>query len=128
MEGEFRHWDHRFEWTRAEFEKWAIDITKEYPEYSVEFDGIGKHWDGDDSKGFCSQAAIFTRRNSERAFVMEKDTVEDFPNFEKSSPEVENIHQSFEKLFSCTIPAFDFDMNLYQRVMQALDPVLGWVK
>ena len=31
-------------------------------EYEVKIDGIGRHWGGDHSHGFCSQAAIFERK------------------------------------------------------------------
>ena len=59
--GKYRHEDHRFEWSREEFSNFVNHILSLYPEYTVEYDGIGPHWGGDDSKGYCSQAAIFTR-------------------------------------------------------------------
>ena len=59
--GKFRHEDHRFEWTRKQFSNFVNRILRQYPEYRVDFDGIGPHWGGDDSKGHCSQAAIFSR-------------------------------------------------------------------
>lgn len=60
LEG-FRHWDHKFEWTRKEFEMWAKDICKRFPEYSVQFYQIGE---GPLDKkqlnfGGVSQCAIF---------------------------------------------------------------------
>ncbi|XP_044019821.1 protein PFC0760c [Aphidius gifuensis] len=60
MEG-FRHWDHKFEWTRKEFEDWANNIIKKYPEYEVTFDGIGAGPSGSEHLGKCSQMAIFNR-------------------------------------------------------------------
>ncbi|KAI8926186.1 hypothetical protein BC831DRAFT_457830 [Entophlyctis helioformis] len=36
----FRHYDHRFEWTRAEFEAWATAAAEAY-DYDVEFGGVG---------------------------------------------------------------------------------------
>lgn len=60
MEG-FRHWDHKFEWTRKEFEDWANNIIKKYPEYEVTFDGICAGPSGTEHLGKCSQMAIFNR-------------------------------------------------------------------
>ena len=40
--GNFRHWDHRFEWTREEFKNWADKICLEYPGYTYETSGIGE--------------------------------------------------------------------------------------
>ena len=44
FEGPFRHWDHKFEWTRSEFQNWVQTcIVDKYPDYIVErFDGLGK--------------------------------------------------------------------------------------
>ena len=40
QEGQMRHDDHRFEWTRKEFEIWAKNTAKKYS-YQVEFSPIG---------------------------------------------------------------------------------------
>ena len=32
-------------------------------DYKVRIDGIGRHWGGDHSQGYCSQAAIFERKS-----------------------------------------------------------------
>ncbi|NGX61698.1 MAG: Ubiquinone biosynthesis O-methyltransferase [Chlamydiae bacterium] len=40
-EGEFRHSDHRFEWTRQEFEKWSQAVAETF-HYSVCFEPIGE--------------------------------------------------------------------------------------
>lgn len=57
----FRHWDHKFEWTRKEFEMWAKDICKRYPRYSVQFYQIGKGPVDKEhlSFGGVSQCAVF---------------------------------------------------------------------
>jgi 3' terminal RNA ribose 2'-O-methyltransferase Hen1 len=39
--GQFRHRDHRFEWTREQFENWANGIAKRF-EYAVEFKPVGE--------------------------------------------------------------------------------------
>jgi len=36
FEGNLRHRDHRFEWTRKEFETWAVKVAEKYG-YSVRF-------------------------------------------------------------------------------------------
>ncbi|NBU28194.1 MAG: 3' terminal RNA ribose 2'-O-methyltransferase Hen1 [Caulobacteraceae bacterium] len=55
--GAFRHPDHRFEWSRAQFQAWASRICETYG-YSSAFSGIGiEH----DSLGAPTQMAVFTR-------------------------------------------------------------------
>ena len=39
--GKFRHPDHRFEWTRIEFQNWANNVTEKFG-YSVKFESIGE--------------------------------------------------------------------------------------
>ncbi|GAL84300.1 type 12 methyltransferase [Sporocytophaga myxococcoides] len=58
-EGAFRHSDHRFEWTRAEFEKWASGIATKY-NYEVRFEPIG---DWDVEVGAPSQMGVFKIKN-----------------------------------------------------------------
>jgi len=53
--GQFRHPDHRFEWTRAEFETWSRGIAERHG-YTVQFFGIG---DADASLGAPTQMALF---------------------------------------------------------------------
>lgn len=55
--GEFRHKDHRFEWTRDEFQKWATDTAAQYG-YQVVFEGIGE---AHETHGNPTQAGVFTR-------------------------------------------------------------------
>ena len=55
--GAFRHPDHRFEWTRAEFEAWGGRIGSTYG-YRPTFSGIG---DPDEALGAPTQMAVFTR-------------------------------------------------------------------
>uniref|UniRef100_A0A023FJ92 Small RNA 2'-O-methyltransferase n=1 Tax=Amblyomma cajennense TaxID=34607 RepID=A0A023FJ92_AMBCJ len=57
-----RHWDHKFEWSRAEFEQWCSKVLDRYPSYTVQFSGVG---DAPSDKyqgiGHCSQIATFKR-------------------------------------------------------------------
>ncbi|MER9050155.1 hypothetical protein NKH89_23320 [Mesorhizobium sp. M0923] len=55
--GAFRHPDHRFEWSRAQFETWAAKIGEIYG-YAATFSGIGAQ---DSTLGAPTQMAVFTR-------------------------------------------------------------------
>jgi len=55
--GQFRHQDHRFEWSRAEFHTWATDVASRCG-YHVRFLPIG---DVDVQVGPPTQMAVFTR-------------------------------------------------------------------
>lgn len=55
-ENEFRHDDHRFEWSRAEFEQWTQHVGQTY-NYRVEISSIGEE---DAKVGAPSQMAVFT--------------------------------------------------------------------
>lgn len=55
--GRFRHRDHRFEWTRAEFQAWAARIAAAEG-YAVAFQGVGAV---DAELGSPTQMAIFDR-------------------------------------------------------------------
>jgi 3' terminal RNA ribose 2'-O-methyltransferase Hen1 len=54
--GEFRHLDHRFEWTRAQFEGWARAQAEQF-RYEVRFESVGEV---DAELGPPTQMAIFT--------------------------------------------------------------------
>jgi 3' terminal RNA ribose 2'-O-methyltransferase Hen1 len=56
-EGALRHGDHRFEWTRSEFEHWARSVAGAHG-YEVRFEGIGP---ADAELGAPTQMGIFTR-------------------------------------------------------------------
>ncbi len=55
--GEYRHGDHRFEWTRREFQDWANDLARRQS-YRVEFVDIGETHVG---HGPPTQMAVFSR-------------------------------------------------------------------
>lgn len=56
--GQFRHNDHRFEWTRAEFQAWALQVAGQHG-YAVRFLPVGPE---DDTVGSPTQMGMFTRR------------------------------------------------------------------
>jgi 3' terminal RNA ribose 2'-O-methyltransferase Hen1 len=55
--GAFRHADHRFEWTRAEFSGWAATVASRH-EYQVTLSGVGPE---DPALGCPTQLAVFSR-------------------------------------------------------------------
>lgn len=55
--GRFRHADHRFEWTRAEFQAWSRAVAGRFG-YSVRFAPVGPD---DPEVGSPTQMAVFTR-------------------------------------------------------------------
>ncbi|MCO6042386.1 3' terminal RNA ribose 2'-O-methyltransferase Hen1 [Aeoliella sp. ICT_H6.2] len=55
--GEMRHSDHRFEWTRAEFETWAGGVAEQYG-YQVRFLPVGPE---EADLGAPSQMAVFSK-------------------------------------------------------------------
>jgi 3' terminal RNA ribose 2'-O-methyltransferase Hen1 len=57
LAGGFRHRDHRFEWTRAEFQAWAGSVAERYG-YTVDVSAIGPE---DPNVGSPTQMGIFTR-------------------------------------------------------------------
>ena len=58
----FRHFDHKFEWTRAEFVRWAQEICSNYS-YNVKFDGVG-HLPSSEPFGPCTQIAVFEKQST----------------------------------------------------------------
>ena len=59
--GNFRHKDHRFEWTRDEFQSWAVDVAKRFG-YTVVFHPIGPE---DENVGPPTQMAVFAQKIDE---------------------------------------------------------------
>jgi 3' terminal RNA ribose 2'-O-methyltransferase Hen1 len=55
--GRFRHHDHQFEWTRAQFETWARDVATRHG-YGVRFEPVGPV---DPSVGAPTQMGVFHR-------------------------------------------------------------------
>ena len=55
--GKFRHHDHRFEWTRAEFQSWANAVAARF-NYFVRFLPVGPE---DVEVGAPTQMGVFTR-------------------------------------------------------------------
>ena len=60
--GNFRHKDHRFEWTRDEFQSWATRISERFG-YTVVFRPIGPTTE---DVGAPTQMAVFSREDQEK--------------------------------------------------------------
>jgi 3' terminal RNA ribose 2'-O-methyltransferase Hen1 len=56
-DGQFRHRDHRFEWSRKEFQGWANNVAEKYG-YAVRFAPVGPE---DDLLGPPTQMGVFRR-------------------------------------------------------------------
>jgi len=57
-DGQMRHSDHRFEWTRSEFQVWGNRIAEKY-DYNVIYKSVG---DEDPDVGALSQMGVFTKK------------------------------------------------------------------
>jgi 3' terminal RNA ribose 2'-O-methyltransferase Hen1 len=57
--GRFRHEDHRFEWTRQQFQDWAARVAGHYG-YTIRYQPVGPQ---DDEVGALSQMGIFSRQS-----------------------------------------------------------------
>lgn len=58
--GQMRHSDHRFEWTRAEFQQWGNRIAEQY-NYNVIYKPVGEE---DPEAGALTQMAVFTTKQT----------------------------------------------------------------
>ncbi|XP_026952045.1 small RNA 2'-O-methyltransferase [Sagmatias obliquidens] len=56
----FRDSDHKFEWSRMQFQTWALDVANHYS-YSVEFTGVGEPPAGAEDVGCCTQIGVFRK-------------------------------------------------------------------
>lgn len=100
----FRHYDHKFEWTRTQFMQWAQNVCKQYQMYTVEFDGVGTLEGKSEAFGPCTQIAIFARQ------VDYTETVEDVADlvccdylFDKLQMNEENNSDHSQPLVDCKL-------------------------
>ncbi|XP_016148890.1 small RNA 2'-O-methyltransferase-like isoform X1 [Sinocyclocheilus grahami] len=97
----FRNYDHKFEWTRAEFQTWAHGVCREY-DYSVQFTGVGEavgHWR---DVGFCTQIGVFQRN---------------FDGINQSMSNAESLEPSVYKLLYKVVYPSLCDNNIYQKTL-----------
>ncbi|XP_057658267.1 dynein regulatory complex protein 1-like isoform X1 [Diorhabda carinulata] len=100
-----RHYDHKFEWTREQFEDWSNNIVTRFPDYTVFFSGAGNGPSGTEFLGKCTQIGIFVRRD-----VLEGDyTIEANRNRCDSS----HIHSSTCKCTCTACNIYSFGICTY---------------
>uniref|UniRef100_A0A8C9Z347 Small RNA 2'-O-methyltransferase n=1 Tax=Sander lucioperca TaxID=283035 RepID=A0A8C9Z347_SANLU len=108
----FRHSDHKFEWTRAEFKSWALKVCLEYG-YEVEFTGVGQAPPGQQERvGFCSQIGVFHWLGGRQECNM------------LFGDDAEDVF-SYTLLYSINYPSLH-DNNILQRVL--VSEVLYWAE
>ena len=97
-DGSFRHWDHKFEWTRDEFQKWCHGICLSYPDYAFEITGVGLPPEQFAHLGFCSQIAIFRKKENQSVAQNLPESIRyknfaqfHFPKRDESMPKVPEI-------------------------------------
>lgn len=61
--GKFRHFDHKFEWTREQFQDWSLNCCCRFPNYTVEFFGCGEAPLNHPNIGYCSQIGLFLNKD-----------------------------------------------------------------
>ena len=108
-EGTFRHDDHKFEWTRQEFEDWANNICVRFPDYCVQFHGIGK-LEGRESVGSCSQLGLFIRKD-----LLQSVDHEISENTENNNTQKTN---SYQLIHSVTYPFFRDIRTKHEKILE----------
>ncbi|KAL5291008.1 HENMT1 family protein [Megaselia abdita] len=63
LENGFRHYDHKFEWTRRQFKDWSFNICERFPNYLVSFFGAGIAPPDYLKLGPVTQIALFVRKD-----------------------------------------------------------------
>ncbi len=65
-QAKFRHWDHKFEWTRQEFQVWCqAEILNKFPDYELVFyGGLGQPPEQYSHVGHCTQTAFFKKKEN----------------------------------------------------------------
>lgn len=121
----FRDEDHKFEWTRKEFELWCMNALEHCKnvEYDVEFTGVGvftgKKSRYDEKHGYCTQAAIFKRKEQHQIIANEKE-------LELAQ---EGDAMPYEHVTTISYPFFDEEVTsqqIFEEVKQWIPIVMNW--
>eukprot|EP00063_Salmo_salar_P003986 XP_013978821.1 PREDICTED: small RNA 2'-O-methyltransferase [Salmo salar] len=107
----FRHYDHKFEWTKVEFQTWALKVCREFG-YVVAFTGVGQIPAQEESIGFCSQIGVFQIDRSGG----------DAPRLQNN---VAEEHLPYRLLYNVVYPSL-CDSNIFQRTL--VNEVLYWAE
>jgi len=106
----FRHWDHKFEWTRKEFRTWCETQMKKFDGYEVSYQTVGRlhpsaeeEFFGVAKHGRCTQIAVFQRRSGAEGpyngdlSKFDESTLEVVKSFKfPSKQEIENLKVSHD--------------------------------
>jgi 2-polyprenyl-3-methyl-5-hydroxy-6-metoxy-1,4-benzoquinol methylase len=119
----FRHWDHRFEWTRDEFKTWCDSVCSTYG-YSYNVECVG-YWSGQKDVGGCSQIAVFYRETDmEKPVILEKPFQMkyqvDYPYFKEDNFSDEEIIKVIESDYKYLITDWDRVVDSVQFSIEQL--------
>ncbi|KAI1891491.1 hypothetical protein AGOR_G00144360 [Albula goreensis] len=106
----FRHIDHKFEWTKAEFQNWALGVCRLYG-YMVEFTGVGEAPCNEERIGFCSQIGVFHKDSSRGGTSVISENMED--------------SSAYRLLYEVVYPSL-CDNNIFKRTL--VSEVLYWAE
>ncbi|XP_055625524.1 uncharacterized protein LOC129768117 [Toxorhynchites rutilus septentrionalis] len=96
----FRHEDHKFEWTRAQFQEWCQNICLRFSDYTVKYLGIGPPPNESMDIGCVSQLAVFVRKDFLEGLNFPKD--EQTENDPGASAPVEEEQSTTSATNGCT--------------------------
>lgn len=111
---QYRHYDHKFEWTRSEFEDWCNHICVRFPDYCVQFHGIGQPPEGSEKLGCVSQMGLFIRKDFLES--LEHTEVDDAVT-EESQEEVVVDCEEYKLIHSVRYPFFYDTRNRDQKIL-----------
>ncbi|XP_074859082.1 small RNA 2'-O-methyltransferase isoform X2 [Carettochelys insculpta] len=100
----FRHSDHKFEWDRAQFQRWAIDAATRY-DYTVEFTGLGTPPPGTEDVGFCTQIGVFMRKHLKNTETVNSET---------------HTQHAYKTVFKAVYPSLKDEKYLQNAVVNAV--------
>jgi hypothetical protein len=88
-EQKFRHWDHKFEWSRHEFQSWCQNqILSQYEDYELVFySGLGQPPKEFEARniGECTQMALFQRKSE---YLDKKSCLSEFKEYIKEKKRI----------------------------------------
>lgn len=121
--GDFRHDDHKFEWTREEFEDWCNNICTRFPDYVVQFHGVGKPPQGYESIGCCSQLGFFIRNDFLNSLDDTQTKLEQEPEPCVEEPLIEC--EDYELIYAVTYPYFRDNRGKEQKIIDEVTYHVG---
>ncbi|KAK3912606.1 Small RNA 2'-O-methyltransferase [Frankliniella fusca] len=122
MQGKFRHFDHKFEWSRQEFSDWTQKILAQYPFYQVEISGVGSPPKGSEDVGYCSQLAVFIR-NHDYVPTLSEDASELYTTFRKYDHPVKEIDKRSDQEKLCSEVVYQLNRLAHFEIYQGDDDI-----